>query len=94
MIFHTVIYCISIICSSFSCFNTELSCAIVCNTCITCIIYHFDHKSQYVVQLSMFILETLLIDVNTYLSLNCHIKSYVKVYFNIFSHPVKCHEPL
>ena len=60
--FHTVIYCISIICSSFSCFNTELPCAIVCNTCITCPIYHFDNKSQYV-QLSMFILETLLTDV-------------------------------
>ena len=67
MIFHTVIHCISIICSSFSCFNTELSYAIVCNTCITCDVYHFDNKSQYVVQLSMFILETLLTDVNTYL---------------------------
>ena len=65
MIFHTVIYCISVTCS-FSCFNTELPCAIVCNTCITCNIYHFDHKSQYVVQLSMFILETLLMDINTY----------------------------
>ena len=69
MVFHTVIYCIGIICSTFSCFNTELSCAIVCNTFITCHIYHFDNKSQYVVQLSMFILETLLADVNTYLCL-------------------------
>ena len=57
----------SIICSRFSCFNTELSCAIVCNTYITCNIYHFDHKSQYVVQLSRFIHEILLTDVNTYL---------------------------
>ena len=57
----------SIICSSFSCFNTKLSCAIVCNTCITCNIYHFDHKSHYVVQLSRFILETLLTDIKTYL---------------------------
>ena len=45
----------------------ELSCAILYNTCITCNIYHFDHKSQYVVQISRFILETLLTDVNTYL---------------------------
>ena len=69
MIFHTVIYCITIICSTFSCFKTELSCAIVCNTCITCHIYHFDNKSQYVVQLLVFFLETLISDVNTYLSL-------------------------
>ena len=69
MIFHTAIYCIGIICSTFSCFNTELSCVIVCNTCIANHIYHFDNKSQYVVQLSMFFLETLLTDVNTYLCL-------------------------
>ena len=67
MIFHTVIYSISFICSSFSCFNIKLPCAIVCNTRITCNIYHFDSKSQYAVQLSRFILETLLTDVNTYL---------------------------
>lgn len=48
-------------------FQTELSCAIMCNTCITCNIYHFDHKSQYIIQLSGFILETLLTDINTYL---------------------------
>ena len=66
-IFNTVIYCMSIICSSFSCFNNYLSCAIACNTYIKCNIYHFDHKSQYVVQISRFILKTLLTDLNTYL---------------------------
>ena len=70
MIFHTVVYCISIICRTFLCFKTELPHAIVCSTCITCHIYHFDNKSQYVAQLSTFILETLLTDVNTYLSLS------------------------
>ena len=36
MIFDTVIYCMSIICTSFLCLYNELSCVIVCNTCITC----------------------------------------------------------
>ena len=94
MIFHAVVYCMNIIWSSFSCFNTDLSCEIVCNTCITCNIYNFDNKSQYTVQLPVFILETLLTDVNTYLSLTACITSYVKVYYNGFFHPGKCHEPL
>ena len=83
----------STICSSFSCFNTELSSAIVCNTCIACNIYHLGHKCQYVVQLSRFILETLLTDLNTYLCITASLH-HVKVYYNVLSHPVKCNECL
>ena len=37
--------------SCFWCFNIHLFCAIVWNTDMTYDIYHFNHKSQYVVQL-------------------------------------------
>ena len=94
MIFHTVIYCISIICSTFSFFKTEMSCAIMCNTCITCHIYHFDNKSQYVVLTFNAYSGNITYRYQYIFISNCHITSYVKVYHNIFSHPVKCHEPL
>ena len=38
----------------------------MCNNCITCNVYHFDNKSHYVLQLSRFILKTLLIYLNIY----------------------------
>ena len=60
---HHVLYCkyfMRIIWSGFSCFNNSLSCGIMCNTCITCNVYHFDNISHYVLQLSRFIPNTLL----------------------------------
>ena len=78
----------------FWCFNIHLLCAIIWNTDITYDIYHFNHKSQYVVQLKLFYFGNI-----TYICLyilisNCCITYYVKVYCNIFSHIVTCHEPL
>ena len=91
MVFHNVIYCISMIFCIFWCFNIQPSCAIMCNTDITYIIliinlnmlFNFDSYSGNITYICLYIFIS-----------NCCITSYVKVYCNIFSHPVTCHEPL
>ena len=56
----------SIIWSSFSYFNNQLSYGMMCITCIRCKVSHFDNISHNIVKLHRFILKTLLTYQNTY----------------------------
>ena len=65
---HHVLYCIILHehhMEQFFMFQ-QLTNVVMCNTCITCKVYHFDNISHYVLQLSRFILKTLLTYLNTY----------------------------